>query len=894
MSILNLDRLFAPRSLAVVGASDRKGTIGAAVMQNIAEGGFAGKVYPINPRHPIIAGRKAFAKITDLPETVDLVLIAVPIQTVPELIKECAATRVGGAVIISAGGKETGERGHEVEQAIAEAARDSGVRIIGPNCLGIISSRVNLNASFAAQMPLPGSMAFISQSGAVCGAVLDLSIKEHIGFSYFVSLGSMLDVNFGDVIDYLGNDPQVGSIVMYMENLTRHRNFMSAARAVARIKPIIVLKAGRTPAGAAAAASHTGALAGEDAVYDAAFNRAGILRVRTFEELFDCAELLAKQPKIIGPGLAIVTNSGGPGVMAADALSDCGFEPVTLSDETLEKLDSVLPSHWSRANPVDMLGDASVKEYCQVVDICVKAPEINSLLILLTPQAMIDPTAVANALLDKIKAIPFPVITSWAGGPSVEGGREVFNHDGIPTVDTPERAIRAFANLWHYSRNLELLQQIPSRLPRRLDVDRQRARTLIRHGMERKEKILTEVESKALLTAYGIPTNPTETAFSVDEAVRKAAHIGYPVALKVYSNTITHKTEVGGVILGLESEKEVRSAYDQIINSAMTHGNCGAVAGVTIQPMLSSQMMELILGAKKDRDFGPVILFGLGGIMTEVMKDRAIALPPLNRLLARRLMEETKVYQLLKGYRNQPASNLEKLEEILIRLAQLMTDFSEIDELDINPLFTIGDSFCAVDARVCLKCSDVPAPLHLVISPYPVQFETHVVTKGLNKIFIRPIRPEDAPMMVELFDSLTPRSIYMRFFSMMKHLPHNMLARFTQIDYDREIALVALPEDGLKEQLLGVARIIPDRGLKNAEFSVLVGDHWQGKGIGAELLKNCLRIAKQRDFESIWGHVLVENTQMLVLGKKLGFSMKRGSETNTFELRVDLKKLDTL
>ena len=409
--------------------------------------------------------------------------------------------------------------------------------------------------------------------------------------------------------------------------------------------------------------------------------------------------------------------------------------------------------------------------------------------------------------------------------------------------------------------------------------------------MERKEKILTEVESKALLTAYGIPTNPTETAFSADEAVRKAAHIGYPVALKVYSNTITHKTEVGGVILGLENEKEVRRAYDQIINRAMTHSSCGAVAGVTIQPMLSSQMMELILGAKKDRDFGPVILFGLGGVMTEVMNDRAIALPPLNRLLARRLMEETKVYQLLKGYRNQPASNLEKLEEILIRLAQLMTDFSEIDELDINPLFTIGDSFCAVDARVCLKCSDMPAPLHLVISPYPVQFETQNVTRA-QLIFRR--CPGDAPMMVELFDSLTPRSIYMRFFSMMKHLPHGMLARFTQIDYDREIALVAFPEDGLKEQMLGVARIILDRGFKNAEFSVLVGDSWQGKGIGAELLRNCLQIARQRGINTIWGQVLAENTQMLSLGKKLGFSMKRSSEPNAFELRIDLEKIGAI
>ena len=575
MSIHNLDRLFAPRSLAVVGASDRKGTIGAAVMQNLAEGGFAGTVYPINPRHPSIAGRKAFAKITDLPEAVDLVVITVPIQAVPELIKECAATRVGGAVIISAGGKETGERGREVEQAIAEAAQDSGVRIVGPNCLGIINSHVNLNASFAAQMPLPGGMAFISQSGAVCGAVLDLSIKEHIGFSYFVSLGSMLDVNFGDMIDYLGNDPQVGSIVMYMENLTRHRNFMSAARAVARIKPIIVLKAGRTRAGAAAAASHTGALAGEDAVYDAAFNRAGILRVRTFEELFDCAELLAKQPKVIGPGLAMVTNSGGPGVMAADALCDYGLEPVTLSDETLKKLDAVLPPHWSRGNPIDILGDASVDEYRKVVAICEDAPEVNGLLVILVPQAMIDPVEVANAICDQIKDRPFPVLTSWIGGPLAELGRTVFHHAGIPTFDTPERAVRAFTDLWRYTRNIELLQQIPSGLPRRLDFDRRKAGSLIRQGLERKVPIMTEVESKALLAAYGIPINPTEIAFSADEAVHKARQIGYPVVLKIYSREISHKTEAGGVALGLKNDADVREAYSQIIHSAMAHGTTG-------------------------------------------------------------------------------------------------------------------------------------------------------------------------------------------------------------------------------------------------------------------------------------------------------------------------------
>ncbi len=894
MSISNLDRLFAPRSLAVIGASDRRGTIGAAVMQNLIEGGFAGTVYPVNPRHSTVAGLKAFPAITGLPETVDLVVIAVPIQMVPELIAECAAARVGAAVIISAGGKETGEQGRAVEQAMAAAAQDSGLRIVGPNCLGVINTRANLNASFAAQMPLPGGMAFISQSGAVCGAVLDLSIKEHIGFSYFVSLGSMLDVNFGDLIDFLGNDPQVGSIVMYMENLTRHRGFMSAARAVARIKPIIVLKAGRTRAGAAAAASHTGALAGEDAVYDAAFSRAGIVRVRTFEELFDCAELLSKQPKTIGPGLAIVTNAGGPGVMAADALADYGFEPVALSAATVAKLDAVLPPHWSRGNPIDILGDAAVDEYRQVVAVCEQAPEVNGLLVILAPQAMIDPVEVAEAICEQIQDRSFPVLTSWIGGPLAERGRTIFHRAGIPTFDTPERAVRAFTNLWRYACNIELLQQIPSGLPRRIEVDHQKAASSLRQALERKTPVMTEIESKALLTAYGIPVNPTEVAFSAEEAVRKAEQMGYPVVLKIYSREISHKTEAGGVALNLKNGDEVREAYGRIIQSAMSYGSSGGTEGATVQPMLPPPLVELILGAKKDPDFGPVILFGMGGILTEVIRDSAIALPPLNRLLARRLIEGTKVYRILKGFRNQPAANLELLEEILIRLARLITDFAEIEELDINPLFVTGESFLAVDARLRLKRVEVRAPTHLVISPYPDQYESQAVTRGLIKIFIRPIRPEDAPLVAELFDSLTTRSIYQRFFSPMKRLSGSMLARFTQIDYDREIALVAFREEKRQEQMLGVARLILEHNLKDAEFSVLVGDAWQGKGVGAELLKNSLRIARERGLENIWGLVLTENIQMLTLARSLGFTIRPVPESNTFELKIDLTKVGPL
>jgi acetyltransferase len=454
--------------------------------------------------------------------------------------------------------------------------------------------------------------------------------------------------------------------------------------------------------------------------------------------------------------------------------------------------------------------------------------------------------------------------------------------------------VRAFANLWRYTRNVELLQEIPSLLPRRLEFDRQKARTLVRQGLERKSPMLTEVESKALLAAYGIPVNPTEIAFSADEAVRKAAHIGYPVVLKIYSREITHKTEAGGVELNLSGDAEVQEAFQRIMARAHGLHHAGGVVGVTIQSMLAREGTELILGIKRDRDFGPVILFGTGGIMTEVLRDRALALPPLNRLLARRLMEETRVFQLLKGFRGQKPANLEMLEEILIRLAQLATDFAEIDELDVNPLFATQTGFCAVDARARLQRSQVMAPLHLVISPYPDQYESRMTTRGLEKIFIRPIRPEDAPMMAELIESLSTRSIYHRFFTPLRRLPQSMLARFTQVDYDREIALVAFRDAEPQNLMLGVARVILERNLKTAEFSVLVGDAWQGKGIGAELLKKCLNIAKERGVETIWGLVLTENTQMLALGKKLGFGIRRVPDANTFELRIDVKNLRVL
>ena len=890
MSIDNMDKIFRPESIAVVGASERKGSVGAALMHNLIERGFPGQIHPINPNHKKLWKLPACPSIKDLKTPVDLAVIATPITTAPQIVKECADVGVGGAVIISAGGKEIGEQGKQLEAAIKKEAAQSGLRIIGPNCLGIVSSRAKLNASFASQMPISGKMAFLSQSGAICSAILDLSIKENIGFSHFVSLGSMLDIEFGDMIDYLGGQPEVSSIVMYIESLARFRNFMSAARAVSRVKPVIALKAGRSAAGALAAASHTGALAGEDAVYDAALKRAGVLRVKTFEELFDCAELVAKQPKPQGPGLVIITNAGGPGVMAADTLSEYGYEPVALSAETLKKLDEILPPYWSKRNPIDMLGEATPELYRKVVEICLRAVEVNGILILSAPQALTDTAEAAAALVDLIQDTPIPVITSWIGGAEMQKGRDIFNRAGIPTFDTPERAVRAFIDIYRYSQNIEMLQEIPSRFPSELKFDRQKAQGLIQAGLATENQLLTEMEAKELLAAYGIPVDRMESAANQEEAVNKAEAIGYPVVLKINSRDISHKSDAKGVLLDLKNENEVRDAFYRIIKNAQAYNPEARIDGVTIQPMRKRPDYELILGAKQDRDFGPVILFGMGGILTEVLKDRAIALPPLNRLLAKRLMEETKVYRLLQGYRDIPPADIQLLEEILIRLAQLVTDFSEIEELDINPLFVNEKSACAIDARVLLKPPDKPAPLHLVISPYPDQFEEHTRTGEGIDIFVRPIRPEDAPLLVGLFKSLSPRSVYMRFFSPMKQLPHSMLAVFTQIDYDRHIALVALSESKSKEEMLGVARIILERNLKEAEFSVVVGDQWQGKGIGAALLQRCMKIAGDQGLEKVTGVVLAENTQMLALGKKMGFKSKKVLGANEYELSMDFRR----
>ncbi len=885
MGIDNLDRIFRPKTIAVVGAGERKRSIGFALLRNLIDGKYPGKIFPINPHRKTVCKLTAYLSLREIQSPIDLAIIIEPVETALQYVRECAELQAGGVVIITPVKTDSG-----LEETIIKEADGSGLRIIGPNRMGLFCSHSNLNANLSSRMPLPGKMAFLSQSGAICMAIQDFSIREHIGFSHIVDLGSMVDVNFSDMIDYLGGDSRVSSILMYIENLTHLRSFMSAARAVSRIKPIIALKAGRTEAGAEAAALHTGALTGEDAFYDAAFKRAGIVRVKMFEELFDCAELLSKAPRLKGPGLAIITNAGGPGVTAADSLSDYGMKLAPLTVNTIEKLNSILPIGWSGANPIDMTREASPEHYLAAAKVCMEADEVNSLLIMFTPYIAIDSADVAKALAPFFQKTSYPVFTSWLGGQKVEKGRLIFKKAGIPTFNSPERAVRAFVDLYSYARNIEMLQEIPLNLPKKLEFDQKKARRLIQNRLKAGRFLLSEIEAKTLFSAYGIPVNQTESAATDDEAVEKAKYIGFPVVMKIDSIDILNKTDAGGVKLNLGNASDVRMAFRKIMESAWSYNPVAEIEGVTIQSMLDRPGLELIVGAKNDRDFGPVILFGLGGIMTDILHDHAFALPPLNRLLARRLMEQTRVFQVLNGNQILAPASLVILEEILIRLSQLVTDFPEIEKLEINPLIVTRSDAVAVDAKALLKPSHVKAPLHLIISPYPDQYEAHTVDKAGEKLFIRPIRPEDAPLLTELFESLSPRSIRLRFFTPLKHLSSKMLARFTQIDYDREIALVALRGSGSDEKILGVARIIVGDGVKEAEFAIMVGDPWQGTGIGAELLHRCLSIARERHIKIVSATVLEENTQMLALGRKLGFYIKRTLGSQEYELKLSLDR----
>jgi len=884
-----MEQFFDPKSVAVIGANDRQGSIGSALIDNLIQGGYTGTIVPVNPNHETIHGLKAYATITEVESAPEMAIIATPIATVPEIVRQCVRAGTQGVIIISAGGKELGEEGSFIEEQIQGAAEGSGMRIIGPNCMGVIRPGKNLNATFAGGMPAKGTLAVISQSGAICSSILDRAALENTGFSHFVSIGSMLDVDFGDMIDYLGNDGSVKAILLYMENLTNPRKFMSAARSVSRIKPIIVLKAGKSKAGARAASTHIGSMAGEDAVYDAAFKRAGIVRVPSLARLFDCAELMAKQPRPSGTRLAIITNGGGPGVMAADTLAEYGLEPAPLNDEIMARLGEILPPYWSRGNPIDILGNATVERFATVFDLCMASREFDGILVIMVPQNLTAPEEVASALANLARRKRVPVFASWMGGKQMAEAVHILNQADIPTYETPERAVRAFLYMVEYTKNLELLSQVPPKLPTELYFNRDQVFRTIYECFEQETELLSEIQSKEILAAYGIPVNETKLATTADEAVTMASGMEMPLVMKVISPDISHKSDAGGVQLDLRNEQDLRQAYERIMTGARAHNPEARISGVSLQPYIASPDFELLIGSKTDENFGPVLCFGSGGVFAEVLDDKALGLPPLNRLLARRMMEGTRILPLLQGYRNNPPADLEKLEELLMRLSQLVIDFPEIVELDINPVLVKNGQPCAVDARIKLARVEDNAKLHLVISPYPQHLERHDFTDMQMPLFIRPIKPEDAPLFVELFNALTPTSIYYRFFSVVKTLSAEVLARFTQVDYDREISFVALDDSEGQERMLGVANIVGEPDGKRGEFSVLIGDPWQGKGIGAKLLLQCLAIAKERGMEIVWGTVLAENSYMIALGKKLGFTVKQGQEPSEYKLTIDLK-----
>ena len=900
-----MEQFFNPKSIAVIGASDKPDSIGHTLVQNLIDGGYDGTILPVNPHLEEVHGLKAYRAITDAPPFTDLAIVAVPIAMTPEVVRQCVRAGTRGVIIIAAGGRELGEEGRLIEEQISGAFEGSGLRIIGPNCLGVIRPARKLNASFIPGMPAHGIIGFISQSGAIGTASLDRAAMGNVGFSHFISIGSMLDVDFGDMIDYLGNDGNVKAILIYMENLTNTRKFMSAARAVSRIKPIIVLKAGKSEAGARAATTHIGAMVGEDAVYDAAFKRAGIVRVPTLARLFDCSELMAKQPRPAGSRLAIITNGGGPGIMAADTLAEHGLEPAPIPDDIMAQLDEILPPHWSRNNPIDILGNATLERFTRAMEICLASREFDGVLIIMVSEPHIRPEEVAEALAGLVKRKRFPVFASWMGGSRMAAANDILNRANIPTYETPERAVRAFLYMVEYTRNQELLSQAPAKLSADLFFDRDFVfRTIYDcfYGSQEDqeevdyyqegpmERMLDEITSKRVLAAYGIPVAETVLATTVDEAVALAADMEMPLVMKLVSPDISHKSDAGGVQLDLRNEDDLRQAWERIMAGVRAYNPEARITGVSLQPYIANPDFELLMGSKTDDNFGPVLLFGSGGVYAEVLNDQALGLPPLNRLLARRMMEETRIQPLLKGYRNHPPADLEKLEELLIRLSQLVIDFPEIVEMDINPVVVKNGEPCAVDARIRLvRDESGTTRQHLVISPYPQHLERHDLTDLDMPLFIRPIKPEDAALFTELFNTLTPTSIYYRFFSVVKSLTPEILARFTQIDYDREISFVALDDRAGEEQMLGIANIIGEPDGKRGEFSVLIGDPWQGVGIGAKLLLQCLRIAQERGMEIVWGTVLSENIYMLGLGKKLGFTVTPGGDGSEFKLTIDLK-----
>ena len=891
-----LESLFVPRSAVVIGATDRPGTVGCSVISNLLSSKFPLKVYAVNPTHTEVLGIKTHKHVGEIPGAVDLAVVVTPAQTVPQIIGECVDAGVRSAVVISAGFREQGPAGAKLEEKIKEHLQRGMLRLVGPNCMGFMNPVIGLNATFAKSMPHKGSVAFLSQSGALQTAILDWSQREHVGFSAIVSTGSMLDVGWGDLIYHFGDDPHTKSILLYMESVGDARSFLSAAREIALSKPIIVIKAGRSEAASRAAASHTGALTGSDDVLEAAFRRCGVLRVQNIADLFYMAEVLSKQPRPRGPRLSIVTNAGGPGVLATDALMATGGELTVLSPESVHALNEFLSAHWSHSNPVDVLADADAERFAKAVEIISKDPGSDGLLAVIAPQGLADPTQVAEQIKKHAHTSTKPLLASWMGGDGVAEGTAILNAAGIPTFSYPDTAARAFTYMWRYTYNLRGLYETPALVDgsepdasSRINADEFLRKIRARRTM------LNEFEAKRLLSFYGIPVVDTRAAESEDNAVALAAEIGYPVALKLLSNTIAHKTDVDGVRLNLQTSDQVRNAFRSIQSSVTEKAGAQHFGGVTVQRMVRRDGYELILGSTIDAQFGPVILFGSGGVMVEVYRDHALALPPLNTTLAQRLMEQTRIFTALKGVRGRKPVNLSALEQLLVRFSQLVMEQPWIKEIDINPLLATPDELIALDARIVLHDATLPDEQlpRPAIRPYPSQYIWDWCLKDGTPVTIRPIRPEDEPLMVEFHSTLSERSVYLRYFfslSLSTRVEHDRLVRICFGSYDRGFALVAdrkNPETGHHE-ILGVGRFSAiDRA--EAEAAVLVSDRWHSLGLGTELLAGVARVARAEKFQRLSGEILRDNLATQAIFKKVGFKLSSTEDPSSVSALLDLR-----
>ncbi|NOT84665.1 MAG: GNAT family N-acetyltransferase [Methylococcaceae bacterium] len=871
-----LSRFFNPRSVAIVGASERADSVGRRLLLNMQEADFKGGLYPVNLKRDQVLGLKVYPTLLAIPEDLDLVVIATPACSVPGIIQQCGEKGVTAVVIISAGFGEVGAEGKRLQQSVLDIAKRYSIRLIGPNCLGVIRPGGQLNATFGEGKIKDGSLALLSQSGAVCTAILDWANAQDIGFSTVVSMGGAADIDFGEVLDYLATDSQTTGILMYVEGIRDARRFLSGLKAAARLKPVILIKSGRHEAGSKAAMSHTGALVGSDSVFDAAIARAGVVRVYSIDELFSAARILANNYVVKHNRLAIITNAGGPGVMSTDRAEDVGVRMAALGDSSLTALNAILPLHWSHANPVDILGDATPERYQQALEVCLNDDGIDGILVILTPQAMTNPTQVAECIVAGAASSDKPVLASWTGGSRVQAGRNLFANSTVAHFATPEVAVDAFSFLAKYTQNQILVKQIPFPIAEQIPPDVEGARLIIERVLAENRQVLTTQEAKAILAAFHIPATQTIPVANAKEAMIAAETLGFPVVLKVNMAEFSHKSDIGGVRLNIGSVPDISRHFLEMETAIKQRFPEIKEVGMTIEPMFKSNSgRELMVGVVRDPVFGPAISVGLGGTLVEILQDTAVALPPLNAYMVEQMLGRTKAAKYLQAFRHLPPANINALVEVLLNISSMVSELPEILELDINPLIVDEHGVMAVDARIKAELSHQLTPYsHMAIHPYPHELtQSHQLTNGAN-ITIRPIRPEDAVLEKDFVHRLSERSKYFRFMQALQELTPEMIVRFTQIDYDREMAFVAVTDDQRMPNELGVGRYVINPDGHSVEFALVVSDDCQRLGVGSKLLKTLMQSAKNKGMSFFEGEVLVINVPMLSLVKKLGFRVE--------------------